>query len=465
MLFMDTPEELRRDLIGIDTVVPLLRGGERPYINLDNAASTPALQPVMDELAKFIPWYSSVHRGTGFKSRMATEAYEQARETVGRFVGADPNEHVVIFGKNATEAINKLSYRLDLNKRDIVITSSMEHHSNDLPWRARATVRYIRLTPVGGLDMGHYRRLLEESAGRLKLVTVTGASNVTGYMPDIKMMARLAHAAGAQFAVDAAQLAPHRRISMGRLDDPAHIDYLAMSAHKMYAPFGTGALVGRRDTFERGAPEYRGGGTVAFVSLSGVAWAPPPDRDEAGSPNVVGAVAFAAALKTLEHIGMGRIAAHESVLTAYALRQLRTVRGLMIYGDSDPANAGHRAGVVPFMLDNTSHFLTAAVLGYEHGIGVRNGCFCAHPYVVRLLGVSNQKIREVQRRLAAGQKPGMPGLVRASFGMYNTAKDIDTLVQGLRDIQAGKMAVYRQNEMSGDFTPLEVQPSWMSFLS
>jgi selenocysteine lyase/cysteine desulfurase len=232
--------------------------------------------------------------------------------------------------KNTTDAINKLSYRLPLNKSngDVVLVSLLEHHSNDLPWRAQARVEHIAADSLGRLDEADFDRLLALHIGRVKLVAITGASNVTGYVPDIHRLAEKAHEAGADILVDCAQLAPHRAIDMGPLADPAHLDYVALSAHKLYAPFGTGALIARRDTFEQGEPEYRGGGTIEYVGLDSVAWAEPPERDEAGSPNVVGAVALAAAIKALQAIGMETITRHEAELTAYTLKRLARLKAI-----------------------------------------------------------------------------------------------------------------------------------------
>jgi len=288
---------VRRQIVGIDAKVPLLNGRSTTYINLDNAASTPSLAPVLDTINNFMPWYSSVHRGTGFKSIVSTEAYEDARQTVADFFGASNDDYVVVFGKNSTEALNKLSYRLALKKTDVVLVSLMEHHSNDLPWRGKARIKRIGIDNQGRLDEEHFRKLIAKYGRQIRLVCVTGASNVTGQMPNIHKLARISHGVGAQILVDCAQLAAHRPVSVKNLTDPEHLDYIVASAHKMYAPYGTGVLIGRRDTFEHGRPEYCGGGTIDLVTTDKVEWAGLPDRDEAGSPNVVGAVAFAAALK------------------------------------------------------------------------------------------------------------------------------------------------------------------------
>src|SRR5581483_9025373 len=213
-------------------------------------------------------------------------------------------------------------------------------------------------------------------------------------MPDIHKIARLAHQAGAQILVDCAQLAPHRQVDIRNLGAPEHLDYIVVSGHKMYAPFGTGALIGRKDTFMRGVPELCGGGTIDLVTTDRVAWTSPPDRDEAGSPNVVGAVAMAKAILELDKIGMDTIAAHEADLTEYVLRKLAQIDGLEIYGDRDPESASSRLSVIPFKLNNYSHGLVAAILGTEWGIGVRSGCFCAHPYITRLLGMNHQAVAD-----------------------------------------------------------------------
>jgi selenocysteine lyase/cysteine desulfurase len=460
---MSTPTDLlevRQRIVGIDQQVPVLDGGLRPYINFDNAASTPTLKDVLDTVNEFMHWYSSVHRGTGFKSRVATQAYDDARRIVAEFVGANLNDHTVIFGKNTTDAINKLSYRLQLKENDVVLVSLLEHHSNDLPWRAQAHVEHVKADELGRLDVVDLDRLLEVYRGRVKLVAITGASNVTGHLPDIHAIAQKAHAAGAEILIDCAQLAPHRRVAMGDLDDPAHLDYVSISAHKMYAPFGTGALIGRKDTFEKGEPEYRGGGTIEIVTVDNVEWAGAPDRDEAGSPNVAGAVALAAAIKALNQIGMDVIAEHEAELTAYALEQLKPIEQLEIYGETEVATVRNRLGVIPLNVKGMSHFLVAAILGTEYGIGVRNGCFCAHPYLLHLMRLSPEESDRVRHDILSNNRHDMPGLVRISFGMYNTAAEVDVVVQALRHIAQGSYTgQYVQNIKSGEYHATNWQPN------
>ncbi|MBE9523531.1 MAG: aminotransferase class V-fold PLP-dependent enzyme [Chloroflexi bacterium] len=453
--------------VGLDVKTPILDGTQQRYTNFDNAASTPSLKAAHNAITEFSSYYSSVHRGTGYKSQLSTYVYEQAREIVLNFVGAITQTHTCIFVKNTTEAINKLARRFPFTeKRDIVLTSSMEHHSNDLPWRAVTKVVHIALLPDGRLNEGDFDAKLAHYNDRVALVAITGASNVTGYINPIHRLAEKTHAVGAQIAIDAAQLAPHRKLDMRSLDDPSHIDFITISGHKMYAPFGTGVLIGRKDTLENGTPDMVGGGTVEIVTLKDVSWADLPDRDEAGSPNVSGAVALAAAIQQLEVFGMDAVAAHEAVLTEHILTRLSQVPDIEIYGDVDPKNAVNRLGVVPINLIGKSHFLVASILGHEFGIGVRNGCFCAHPYLLHILGLPPEDAEEIRDQMQVGNRADMPGLIRISFGLYNTIEEIDMLLSALQTIvnndYRGK---YVQDISSGEFHPQGWTPNFEKYFS
>jgi len=453
--------------VGLDAQVPLLNGARQTYISLDNAASTPALKTVQEAVDRFLIYYSSVHRGTGFKSQLATHAYEESRRITLRFLGADPGEHTCIFIKNTTEAVNRLARRFPFTpEKNIVLTSGMEHHSNDLPWRATAETIHVNLTPEGFLDETDYDAKLARYGSRIALVALTGASNVTGIINPIHQLAEKAHRVGAMFFTDCAQLAPHRTVDMRRLDDPGHLDFIAISAHKMYAPFGTGALVGRQDIFKAGDPDQRGGGTVETVTLENVVWADPPDKEEAGSPNTVGAIALAAAITQLEKIGMNAVAAHEANLTAYALKKLPSIPGIQIFGNPDSGKASARLGVIPLVLEHVPHFLVAAVLGHEFGIGVRSGCFCAHPYILHLLKLTPQEAQVVRNRILAGDRSEMPGMIRHSFGLYNTLEEVDALVEALNRISRGQYTgQYTQVKSTGEYLPSGWQPDFKSYFS
>ena len=353
-LARSTAPVARDALVGIDQPVPLLDGRFVPYVNLDNAASTPAFRSVVRAIDEFLPFYSGVHRGTGYKSRLSTATFERARELVGEFLGADPERDVVVFTKNTTEAINKLARALPVETDAVVLTTMLEHHSNDLPWRSRLRTVHVGVCPDGTLDVDDLDRRLAEHAGRIALLAVSGASNVTGVVQPVHQLAERVHAAGGRILVDAAQLAPHRPIDMRAHDDPGHLDFVVLSAHKMYAPYGTGVLVGPRCAFGP-TPDHAGGGTVNAVTTDTVAWADLPDREEAGSPNVLGAVALAAATRALTEIGLDHIAAHESELTRYAIDRLAEVPGLRIHGPTDTSDPTAKLGVIPFTIDGIDH--------------------------------------------------------------------------------------------------------------
>ena len=456
--------ELRDEVVGVGTPAPLLDGTERPYVFLDNAASTPAFRYVLDTVVEFMPWYSGVHRGTGFKSLLATEVFDAAHDTVGEFVGADLGTNTVIFTKNTTECANKLSHRLGFTSGDVVITSVTEHHSNDLPWRRNAEVVHVGILPDGRLDTAGLRRAIERHAGRLRLVAINGASNITGFCTPVHEIARWAHEAGSVLFVDAAQLAPHRRINMLPDNDPGHIDFLALSAHKMYAPFGTGALIGPLRVFAEGAPDMVGGGVVEIVTVDSAVWNRPPHKEEAGSPNVVGGVALAAAIAVLRSVGMEAIAAHERELLAYAISRLKKVKNLTLYGLTD--DLSEKVGVLTFNIDGVHHALVAAIMGAEGGIGVRNGCFCAHPYVKELLKVTPEEDRVLTAEVLAGDKSRLPGMVRASLGCYNTREDIDALVSMLERIVRGEYrGHYVLDRASGAYRAENFRPDYQKYFA
>src|SRR5687767_7492083 len=264
-------------LMGADTAVPLVTGETRRYVNFDYAASAPALQVVRDAVGELLDWYSSVHRGAGFKSRASTAAYEGARESIRHFVNGRDDDAVIIT-RNTTDSINLLAGTLPEGTH--VVAFAGEHHANLLPWKRCAGVRYLPVpeTPAAMLEALDATLKDLPHCDDPHLVAATGASNVTGEMWPLAEIAALAHEHGARLLVDAAQLAPHAPIDMQR----DGIDYLALSAHKLYAPYGAGALIGERDWLSTGDPFLRGGGAVKIVTIDETVWAELPDRQEAG---------------------------------------------------------------------------------------------------------------------------------------------------------------------------------------
>jgi cysteine desulfurase/selenocysteine lyase len=451
----------RERIVGVDRAVPISGGRRAVFVNFDNAATTPAFKDVADCITEFLEWYGSVHRGTGARSHVSTHCYDRSREIVAAFVGADPDRHVAVFTRNTTDSINKLAGLLSREERPLVLSTMLEHHSNLLPWRRNAgRVECVDCRASdAALDLEQLERKLRKHSGAVRLVAVTGASNVTGFAPPIRRIARLAHEHGAEIFVDAAQLAAHHPLDMGRPGEPESLDYVAFSAHKMYAPFGSGILVGPKAAFERGEPNQVGGGAVRLVLEDRIIWADAPAREEAGTPNLVGAVAMAKAAQVLGEIGMERIAAHEAALRERLVESLRGIPRVRIFGAETPEDHS-QVGIIGFTADRMDHSLLAAALGHEWGIGLRHGCFCAHPYVMRLLGVGAAEVEKLARKAELNDHTGFPGLVRISLGLYNTPQEADYVAEAVRDLLArGPRERYILDRRTGEYTP-ETGPVW-----
>lgn len=435
-----------RALVGDGSMVPCVDGQDRPYIGLDAAASTSALPVVARAVEDFLPWYSSVHRGAGYKSQRSTDAYEAARAAALGFAGrSSGGDDVAIICRNTTEAINHLAYRLRLAADDVVVTTVVEHHANLLPWARLCRRRFVECGPDGTFTADDVAAALD-AGPRPRLLAVTGASNVTGWQPPIDDIVTAAHERDVAVLVDAAQLAPHRPL-------PAEADFVAWSGHKMYAPFGAGVLIGPRVVFADGDPFLAGGGAVDLVDLDDVAWTDPPDREEAGSPNVIGAVALHAAIDELGRIGWDAIVDHDTHLHRRLRAGLAGIPGVVLFGPDTARRAA--LPLVTFTLTGVPHPLVAARLSAEHGIGVRHGCFCAHPYLVRLLGLGPDQIARHWDAVRHGDHRHMPGAIRASAGLSTSIADIDRLVAAVADIASRRPVpvAYHQNPRTGDFHP------------
>lgn len=427
-----------RDMIaGVDELIPDKNGDLVTAINFDNAATTPAFKPVLEEIIEFSNCYSSIHRGTGYKSILSSKVYENSRKIICNFVHCDHNENTVIYVKNATEAINKLSYAIScVNKNSIILSTRMEHHSNDLPWRNKFKVDYVDVDELGKLEIEDLKNKLEKYNGKVKLVCVTGASNVTGYKNPIYKIAKICHRYGAKILVDGAQLVPHFPIYMKSSNKDKNIDFLVFSAHKMYAPFGVGVLIGPKETFLCSEPDYVGGGTIDIVTDDSVTWAEPPDKNEAGTPNIMGVMALTASIRTLKYLGMKNIDNHEMNIYFYALNQLKKIPHIRIYCDTN--YKCDKVAILPFNINGIHHEVTAKLLSEMSGIAVRSGCFCAQPYVKRLLGISEEEMKYYQQN----PKVKRPGMVRLSFSFYNTYSEVDVLIETLERI-ANNRSLFR----------------------
>ena len=437
------PAALDVELVGDGLEVPCVDGTARPYLSLDAAASTSALPAVSRRVTEFLPWYSSVHRGAGYKSQLSTAAYEDARDAILRFAGREGRDDVAIICRNTTEAINHLAYRMNLEPDDVVATTVVEHHANLLPWRRTASLRFVECGADGTFDADAVRDALDAQP-RPKLLAVTGASNITGWLPPLGDIIRDAHQRDIPVLVDAAQLAPHRPL-------PADADFVAFSGHKMYAPFGAGALVGPRSRFTHGDPFLAGGGAVDLVDLDEVVWTAPPDREEAGSPNVIGAVALAAAIGELERIGWPAIEAHDRALSRRLHAGLRAISGVRVLG---PGLGHDLLPVATFVVDGLSHALVAARLSAEFAIGVRHGCFCAHPYLIRLLGLGPDDLERFRAAARHHDRRSLPGAVRASASLSTGTRDLDRFLTALQAVVTSDPPVpYHLDPVTGDYRP------------
>lgn len=439
-------------LVGDDLTVPCLDGRERPYLNLDAAASTSALPEVAERVDAFLPWYASVHRGAGYKSRRATAAYEGARAAALAFAGrVEHGPDVAIICRNTTEAINHLAYRLRLQPDDVVATTVVEHHANLLPWARLCRRRFVECGPDGVFDLDAVVDALAQEP-KPRLLAITGASNVSGWMPPITEIVDAAHERDVPVLVDGAQVAAHRPL-------PRSADYLAWSGHKMYAPFGAGVLIGPRATFSEGDPFLAGGGAVDLVDLDEVTWTDPPDREEAGSPNVIGTVALHEAIDVLHRIGWPAISAHDHELAARLRAGLARIDKVRLLG---PDPGVDTLPLAAFTVEGVPHALVAARLSAEHGIGVRHGCFCAHPYLMRLLDLSQTEIARYRDAVKAGDRTQIPGAVRASAGINTKASDIDRFLAAVQAVASGEPSPvpYQQDPVTGDFRPEGDVPGW-----
>lgn len=418
-------------VLGSEVRVPLATGGEIAYAALDYAASAPVLRQVWDDVAAYAPYYGSVHRGAGHLSRLSTDLFEGARDTVARFLGCRPGDQVV-FTRSTTDSLNLLAAALPPGTAVHVFET--EHHAALLPWRAArgsgGSVTYLPAPHSPAQAVETLDRALAAAGrdrGRPALVCVTGASNVTGEVWPVRRLAAVAHAHGARIVLDAAQLAPHRPVDISGLG----VDWVALSGHKLYAPFGSGVLAGRSDWLDAAPPYLAGGGATRGVTgRSGsaacevdVEWHTGAARHEAGSPNVIGVHALASACRALTAAGFDALVEREQALLARlreGLARLPRVRVLSLFGEDAP-----RVGVVSFVVEGWSSSRLAAALSAGYGIGVRDGLFCAHPLVRALTGGQAGSG-------GCGDDPG--GAVRASFGAGTPEEHIDRLLAAVTEL-------------------------------
>ena len=422
-----TIDNIRNYVVGVDEPVQLSDGTEAPMVNFDNAATTPALMPVMKAVDDEMKMYGSIGRGFSAKSNHSTDFFTQTRNRVLSFVGADPDTHNCIYVNSTTDGLNKLASALIDSEDDLVLATRMEHHADDLPWRERCKVIYAEVDDQGRIIYDDIERLLQENEGKVKFVCVTAASNVTGYITDVHRVAKMAHAHGAMIIVDGAQIVAHRAFSMKGETPEENIDFFVFSAHKMYAPYGGGAIIGPWEVLDTRMPEFYGGGTVKIVRDSEVIYKYSPDSYEAGSPNYAGVVGMAKAMDVLEEVGFDAITEHEKKLNSRLIDGLKKLDNVVIYGDSE--NIDDRVGVVSFNFTDINSYIIAVKLA-DKGMATRRGAFCAHPYVWRLMGISDEEAATFENCIDMKT----PGMIRVSFGIYNTEEEVDLFLETLKGL-------------------------------
>jgi cysteine desulfurase/selenocysteine lyase len=451
-------KRIQNSFIGEQTQYPLVDGSIGPRRYFDSAASTLMMRPAFEVAQNFLEHYSSTHSELHFSARGANRAFDWAHQRVLDFVGADSNTYSSYFaGSGATAGFNRIASELSALRpeRDVVIASEMEHHSNDLPHRKYAT-EVIHLpfigegTHCGGIDIEVARETVKKYGNRINYFAITAASNVTGVITPIHELAQLAHSVGAYIIADASQMIAHAPISMqskSLLD--ADIDVLIFSGHKIYAPGSPGAVIARSSLLKQTSPSELGGGMVEDVFLKHFTPSDAlPDREEAGTPNVLGAITLACALDVLLKIGMQAIREKEQQLIDLAWTKLSSINGVNLYGP-DPHQMP-RTGTIAFNIKGFDHGLTAAALNDYHNIQVRNGCFCAHPYVREM----------VKRELwAMDIDPNAPnieaeverkrGMARASFGIYTSEDDILALCDSVADLTSRRLEILSMYQPQG----------------
>jgi cysteine desulfurase / selenocysteine lyase len=402
------------DLARIRRDFPILKREVAPGVRLvylDSAATSQRPVQMMAEMTRYYRDHNAnIHRGVHTLSVESTEIYEGTREKVARFINA-PEKNEVIFTRNTTESINLVAHgwgRKFLREGDEVLLTEIEHHSNIVPWQMLRdergiVLKFIPMLPDGTLDMDYAR---EAITSRTKLLGITAMSNALGTIVPLHEIVPYAKQQGALVLVDGAQSVPHFPVDVQDLD----IDFLAFSAHKMLGPFGVGALWGRMEHLDAMDPFLGGGDMIATVALERSTWAEVPAKFEAGTPDVGGAAGFGAAIDYLAALGMDEVRRHEIEVTEYALAQLADVPGVRVFGPTDPSLRG---GVISFDIDGVHPHDVGQVLD-SHGIAVRTGHHCAQPVMAAL---------------------SVPATVRASFYLYNTTDEVDTLVEGVKDVQ------------------------------
>lgn len=418
---------------GIDEEIKLPDGTSIIPINFDNGATTPPMKCALKAIKDSALLYGPIARGAGYKGDYCTQKYEEAREYILEFFNLKNNpNYTVIYTKTATESLNILANVLIKNKSDKVLTTRMEHHANDLPWRYNSSVEYVDVDKLGRINLDDIKNCLVKNKGSIKYISITGASNVTGYINDIHQIAKLAHKYNAKIIVDAAQLVAHKEINMSGNSKEEQIDFLVFSSHKAYSPFGCGVIVGLSEDLYTINPFLKGGGCVDTVFDDSVIWNTVPSLLEAGSPNYLGIMAMVRTLKKLKFIGFDNIFNHEKIIKDYLINEMKNIPNVVLYGDVE--NTQDRLGVITFNLKNLPYYQVSKKLADISAISTRYAKFCAHPYVNRLLSISDETAYLEYIKSNENNTENPYGMVRISLGLYNTLEEAKKFIEVLKKL-------------------------------
>lgn len=445
---------LRDSFIGTDTPYRLADGSLRERIYLDSAATCLPSNMTADALRRFAAHYANTHSKTHFSARISSATFRWAHRQVLDFLRADQSAYDVVFcGSGATAAFNRVAHLLSTQRaaRDTVLVSIMEHHSNDLPHRRRhRRTMHIPTEGEGGgrVCLRSLEQTLREEGGRVNYLALTAASNVTGVCNQIRQVTELAHRFGVLVVLDASQAIAHRGFDL-RAGFGRDVDVLVFSGHKIYAPGSPGVLVCKKSLLGSGDPYELGGGIVEHVYLEGYDLAADPvEREEAGTPNILGAIGLGFMLGWLGQIGMDVIEELEHGLLARLSAGLASIAEVTVYGVAGVA-LSERTATLAIAVAGLDHGLLAAVLNDYFAIETRNQCFCAHPYVRELI---KRDLWELDESVAADPLAlaAKLGLVRVSLGIYNTEDDVDALIAALREIAARRGFYLAQYQLLAD---------------
>lgn len=457
---------IQERFIGTNTIYPLANGESKPRIHLDGAASPLVMQDAIHAVNALLPHYSNSHSHSHASAQIMAEAMNWSVDKIHEVTNANQDYCCVFMGSGSTALLNNIARRLTKMpvEKNIVLVSALEHHANDLPHRHNAEVIHFPLEgenqQLGDINLIELENLLKKHQGHIRYVAFSAVSNVTGVVSSIKKISDLAHQYGAYSVVDCAQMAAHMSLDVSN----NNADFFVFSGHKVYAGAAPGVMLAKQKLLEKYPSDETGGGIVDYVDYRNAEFTQSyPAREQPGTKNILGIYALASVLDALNQFGFDNVKQHSQSLWQEAYEKLNRIDGVTIYGDSEKA----RIGALSFNIAGIDHGLAASILSDYYGIGVRNECFCAHPYVSAFLkeelwNLDLSTIADEDQEAYVNRKRGM---LRASFSLYNSSKDIDALVDAIKGL-IENIEQYRQKytpSQNGDYTHKYFKLDWKEY--